>query len=61
MPSRVNPGLEDHMMVVKRDQGVSKYYKRFDVPFSHVYLIERNELKQFRQFTDSQKIQDAQS
>ena len=32
---------------------------KFDVSFSHVYLVEENKIKQFRQFTDAQKIQES--
>jgi ketosteroid isomerase-like protein len=51
-------GLKDHVMVTGRYQGVSKQDKEFDVSFSHVYLVEENKIKQFRQFTDAQKIQE---
>jgi ketosteroid isomerase-like protein len=51
-------GLKDHVMVTGRYQGVSKQDKEFDVLFSHVYLVEENKIKQFRQFTDAQKIQE---
>jgi len=54
-------GLEDHVMVVGKYQGVSKNGKKFDVPFSHVYLIKENKIKQFRQFTDTQIIQNSLS
>lgn len=40
--------LKDHVMVIGRYQGVSKQDKKFDVPFSHVYLVEENKIKQFR-------------
>ena len=51
-------GLKDHVMVTGRYQGVSTHDKEFDVSFSHVYLVEKNKIKQFRQFTDAQKIQE---
>jgi hypothetical protein len=51
--------LENHIMVNGRYQGVTKHDKKFDVSFSHVFLIKENKIKQFRQFTDTQKIQDA--
>ena len=51
--------LENHTMVNGEYQGVTKHDKKFDVSFSHVFLIKENKIKQFRQFTDTQKIQDA--
>lgn len=51
--------LKDHVMVIGRYRGISKQDKKFDVSFSHVYLIEGNKIKQFRQFTDAQKIQES--
>lgn len=51
-------GLKDHVMVTGRYHGVSKQDKKFDVSFSHVYLVEENKIQQFRQFTDAQKIQE---
>ena len=50
--------LKDHVMVTGRYQGVSKQNKKFNVSFSHVYLVEENKIKQFRQFTDARKIQE---
>jgi len=49
----------DHVVVIGKYQGVSKYDKNFDVPFSHVYLIQKNKIIQFRQFTDTQKIHES--
>ena len=51
-------GLKDHIMVIGKYQGVTKHDKTFDVSFSHVYLIKEDRIKQFRQFTDTQKIRD---
>ncbi len=51
--------LENHIMVNGRYQGVTNHDKKFDVAFSHIFLIKENKIKQFRQFTDTQKIQDA--
>jgi len=51
--------LKDHVVVIGRYQGVSKSDKKFDVPFSHVFLIEESKIKRFRQFTDTQKIQES--
>ncbi len=51
--------LENHTMVNGEYRGVTKHDKKFDVSFSHVFLIKENKIKQFRQFTDTQKIQDA--
>ena len=51
--------LENHTVVNGEYRGVTKHDKKFDVSFSHVFLIKENKIKQFRQFTDTQKIQDA--
>jgi len=51
--------IDDHVVVVGKYQGVSKQDKRFDVPFSHVFFIQENKIKQFRQFTDTQIIQES--
>ena len=51
--------FKDHIMVIGRYQGTSKSNKNFDVPFSHVYMIKENKIIQFRQFTDTQKIQES--
>lgn len=51
--------FKDHIMVVGRYQGVSKSDKSFDVPFSHVYLVQEGKIIQFRQFADAQKIQES--
>jgi len=51
--------LENHIMVNGRYQGVTKHDKKFEVAFSHIFLIKENRIKQFRQFTDTHKIQDA--
>ena len=50
--------FDEHVMVSGRYYGVSNNDKVFDVQFSHVYLIKENKIIQFRQFTDTQKIQD---
>lgn len=51
--------FKDHIMVIGRYHGVSKSDKNFDVPFSHVYLVQDRKMIQFRQFTDAQKIQES--
>ena len=51
--------FKDHVMVVGRYQGISKSDKNFDVPFSHVYLIQDGKIIQFRQFTDAEKSQES--
>ncbi len=51
--------LKDHVMVTGRYQGISKSDKHFDVPFSHVYLVQDGKIVQFRQFTDTKIIQDS--
>ncbi len=50
--------LGNHIMVNGRYQVVKKHDKKSDISFSHVFLIKENKIKQFRQFTDTQKIQD---
>jgi len=49
----------DNVIVIGRYQGISKKGNKFDVPFSHVYQIKDNKITQFRQFTDTKKIQDS--
>jgi ketosteroid isomerase-like protein len=49
----------DHVIVIGRYQGISKKGRNFDVPFLHVYQIKDNKITQFRQFTDTKKIQDS--
>ena len=51
--------MKDHVTVNGRYQGISKHDKKFDVPFSHVYLIQEGKIVQFRQFTDTEKIQES--
>ena len=51
--------LKDHVMVNGRYQGMSNSGKKFDIEFSHVYLIENNKIVQFRQFTDTKIIQES--
>jgi ketosteroid isomerase-like protein len=50
---------ENHVTVIGKYQGISKIGKNFEVPFSHVYLIQENKIKEFRQFTDTKTIQDS--
>ncbi|PIW31755.1 MAG: ketosteroid isomerase, partial [Nitrosopumilales archaeon CG15_BIG_FIL_POST_REV_8_21_14_020_37_12] len=50
---------ENHVIVIGRYQGISKKEKTFDVPFSHIYEIRNNKIFKFRQFTDTQKIQES--
>jgi ketosteroid isomerase-like protein len=50
--------LKNHIMVNGKYGGLTKHDKKFDVSFSHVFLIKKNKITQFRQFTDKQKIQD---
>ena len=50
--------LKDHVMVNGKYHGVSKSNKKFNVSFSHVYLIQEDKIVQFRQFTDTKIIQD---
>lgn len=51
--------LKDHVMVAGRYQGISKSDNSFDVPFSHVYLVQDGKIIQFRQFTDTKVIEDS--
>jgi len=50
---------DDHVIVVGRYQGISKMGKKFDVPFSHIYQIKDNKIIKFKQFTDTEKIQES--
>ena len=50
---------KDHVVVIGRYTGISKQEKEFDVPFSHIYEIRNNKIFKFRQFTDTQKIQES--
>ena len=50
---------KDHVIVIGRYQGISKKEKTFDVPFSHIYEIRDSKIFKFRQFTDTQKIQES--
>jgi hypothetical protein len=52
---------KDHVTVIGRYQGISEIGKKFDVPFSHVYLVQENKIKQFRQYTDTKIIQESLS
>ena len=52
---------KDHVTVIGRYQGISKIGKKFEVPFSHVYLVQENKIKQFRQYTDTKTIQESLS
>ncbi|MGQ0771852.1 MAG: nuclear transport factor 2 family protein [Nitrososphaerota archaeon] len=52
-------GSKDHVVVIGRYQGVSKHGKKFDAPFSHIYQIKDSKIIKFRQFTDTQKIQES--
>jgi hypothetical protein len=38
---------------------VSKSNKKFDAPFVHVYTIQNNKIAKFRQYSDTQEIQNA--
>ncbi|KEQ57051.1 ketosteroid isomerase protein [Marine Group I thaumarchaeote SCGC AAA799-E16] len=51
--------FKDHVMVVGKYHGISNTNKEFTITFSHVYLIQDKKIVQFRQFTDSQKIQES--
>lgn len=49
--------LKDHVMVNGKYYGITKTDKKFEVEFSHIYLIQNNKIVQFRQFTDTEIIQ----
>ena len=49
----------DHVVVIGRYSGTSKIGKKFDVPFSHIYQIKDNKIIKFKQFTDTEKIQES--
>ena len=50
---------KDHVVVIGRYSGSSKIGKKFDVPFSHIYQIKNDKIIKFRQFTDTEKIQES--
>ena len=51
--------MKDYLMVSGKYCGLSNNDKSFEVSFSHVYYIRENKIIQFRQFTDTQKIQES--
>ncbi|AFS80687.1 putative ketosteroid isomeraserelated protein-like protein [Candidatus Nitrosopumilus koreensis AR1] len=51
--------MKDHVMVNGMYSGISNTGKSFEVAFSHVYHIQDDKIIQFRQFTDTQKIQES--
>ena len=51
--------MKDYVMVSGKYCGLSNNDKSFEVSFSHVYYIRENKIIQFRQFTDTQKIQES--
>lgn len=51
--------FQDNVVVLGRYQGISNNGKNFDVPFSHVYYIEQNKIRRFKQFTDTFEIQES--
>ena len=51
--------MKEHIMVTGKYQGISNTGKSFDVSFSHVYHIQDNKIVQFRQFTDTDRIQES--
>ena len=51
--------MNDHVMVTGKYSGISNKDKSFEVQFSHVYHIQDNKITRFRQFTDTQKIQES--
>jgi len=51
-------GVEDKVIVFGRYYGELESGKKFDVPFCHVYTIQDGRISQFKQFTDTKKIQE---
>ena len=51
--------MKDYVMVTGKYSGLSNNHKHFEVSFSHIYYIQDNKIVQFRQFTDTQKIQES--
>lgn len=51
--------VEDKVIVFGIYYGESNLGKKFYVPFCHVYTIQNNKILQFKQFTDTQKIQES--
>jgi len=50
---------ENHVTVIGKYKGISKIGKSFEVPFSHIYHIQENKIKEFKQFTDTEIIQNS--
>ena len=50
---------KNHMTVIGRYEGISIKKKRFNIPFSHIYEIKENKIIKFKQFTDTQKLQES--
>ena len=50
---------ENHVVVIGKYKGISKIGKSFEVPFSHIYHIQGNKIKEFKQFTDTEIIQNS--
>lgn len=51
--------VEDKVIVFGSYYGESNLGKTFAVPFCHVYVIQNNKILQFKQFTDTKKIQES--
>lgn len=51
--------IDNRVIVFGRYCGESIVGKSFTIPFCHVYKIKGNKIIQFKQFTDTEKIQDA--
>lgn len=50
---------ENRVIVFGTYKIISKSGKKFDAPFVHVYIIQDNKIAKFRQYTDTQEIQNA--
>lgn len=50
--------MKDYVMVTGKYSGISNKDKSFEVLFTHVYRIKNNKIIQFRQFTNTEKIQE---
>jgi uncharacterized protein len=51
--------IDDRVIVFGRYSGQTKIGKNFIVPFCHLYTIKDEKIYQFKQYTDTQIIQEA--
>ena len=51
--------VDNRVIVFGTYKLVSKSQKKFDAPFVHIYTIQNNKITKFRQYSDTQEIQNA--